>query len=318
MSADGTDSLGEFDLIARDYAPLADEGARGLTDDVAVFAGYVVTTDTIACGTHFLPDDPLDTVARKAVRVNVSDLVAKGCRPAAMTLAVAWGQDADAADHALFARGLAADLRRYGIALLGGDTTRLAEGPGPVVTITMWGEPLGSSVPSRSGAALGDLVFVTGTIGDAYLGLRALTDGGEVSSAVAAAYRLPEPPLAAAPLVAAHATASVDVSDGLIADAGHVARASGVRLMLDALPLSDAGIAFAETHSVVPLATGGDDYQALFTAPPAAADALMAAASDADLRLTVIGRCEAGEPGVTLLGPDGMPLAVASPGYRHF
>lgn len=310
----------EFGLIARDYAPLAGDGARGLLDDVALFGGYAVTTDTVCCGTHFLPGDPLDTVAKKALRVNVSDLVAKGCRPAAMTLAVAWGTGAGADDHAAFAAGLAADLARYGIALLGGDTTRLGAGPGPVVTVTMWGEPLGPRVPDRAGASPGDALFLTGTVGDAYLGLRAARGDDPSSDYLIEAYRLPDPPVAVAPLAAACASASIDVSDGLLADAGHIARASGLRIVIDAgaLPLSKAGAAFAAAHSVIPLATGGDDYQTLFTAPPAREAELRAEAVAASLRLTVIGRCEPGEPDAILLGPDGAALPVDRNGYRHF
>ena len=311
--------LDEFGLIARDYAPLTGRGARGLTDDVAELAELVVTTDTVCCGTHVLPADPLDTVARKAVRVNVSDLVAKGCRPASMTLAVAWGQDADEADHSAFASGLATDLAAYGVALLGGDTTRLAGGPGPVVTVTMFGEPLGR-VPTRGGARPGDAVLLTGTVGDAWLGLRALRGEGAADEASVRAYRLPEPPVGIASVVAAHATASLDVSDGLMADAGHLARASGlrVRLAADALPLSEAGRAFAGTVGVAPLATGGDDYQALLAVPAPDADAAVRQARAAGVRLTRIGTCEAGPPGAVLLDAAGEEVAVGQPGYAHF
>lgn len=286
---------------------------------MAELDGLIVTTDTICAGVHFLPDDPLDTVARKAVRVNVSDLVAKGCRPRAMTLAIAWGPEAGEADHAAFADGLGRDLRRYGLALLGGDTTRLAAGPGPVVTAAMFGTPLGR-VPRRSGARPGNAVMLTGTVGDAWLGLHALRGERSADDAAIRAYRLPEPPVAAAGIVAARATASLDVSDGLMADAGHLAQASGlsVRLTASALPLSPAGEAFAATGSLVPLATGGDDYQALFTLPPGEAEAALQEGEAVGVRLTRIGECASGPAGAVLLDDGGHPLPVDRPGYAHF
>ena len=280
-----------------------------------------MTTDTICAGVHFLAGDPLDTVARKAVRVNVSDLAAKGCRPVAMTLSCAWHAGAGEADHAAFARGLGTDLDAYGIDLLGGDTTRLPEGQGPVFTVTMLGVPLGpvpDRVPSRAGARPGDALWVTGMIGDGWLGLQHLTggrDAGPHAEAVIRAYRLPEPPAGLARVIAVHARASLDVSDGLVADAGHLARASGVAVTIEAgaVPLSGAGRAFT-TRGGDPAAllTGGDDYQALLAAAPEAEDALIAAG------LTRIGRCDAGAPGVRVLDGRGRDVTPARGGYAHF
>ena len=315
---DGPGTLGEFGLIARDLAPLAGDGARGLTDDVALFAGHAVTTDTIARGVHVLPDDPLDTVARKAVRVNVSDLVAKGCQPVAMTLASAWGADATPGDHAAFARGLADDLARYGIGLLGGDTTRLPPGSGPVFTVAMFGRPLGDAVPSRAGADAGDVLFVSGTIGDGGLGLWQLTgrwDAGGHADAVTAAYRTPDPPAGAAAAIARYAKASLDVSDGLLADAGHLAARSGVgvRIAADALPLSPAGQAYVGGGgALADLAAAGDDYQALVAVAPDDADAFARGTGFAR-----IGTCVDGE-GVRLIAGDGTDRTPRRTGYRHF
>ena len=285
---------------------------------MALFAGHAVTTDTIGCGVHFLASDPLDAVARKAVRVNVSDLVAKGCRPVAMTLASAWHDGATEADHAAFAAGLAADLAGYGVTLLGGDTTRLPPGQGPVFTVTMLGAPLGARVPDRAGARAGDAVLVTGTIGDAWLGLRHLTgrrDAAPDAAAVIAAYRTPAPPVRAAALIAEHATAGLDVSDGLVADARHLACASGLRVVIEAeaIPLSRAGHAFVAAGGTrEALCAGGDDYQALVTAGAVGAAALEAAGA------TRIGRCEAGTPEVRLLDRRGRDVTPEGGGFVHF
>ena len=283
---------------------------------MAEFAGFAVTTDTIACGVHFLPDDPLDTVAQKAVRVNASDLIAKGCHPRAMTLASAWHRDADEADHAAFARGLAADLGAYGIALLGGDTARLPTGQGPVFTVTMFGEPNGDRVPDRSGAVPGDLVAVSGLIGDAMLGLRQATgawDAGIHADAVLAAYRRPNVRDVAS-TVAWHATASLDVSDGLIADAGHIAARSGVRVVIeaDAVPISGAGRAYlAGGGAFADLVTGGDDYAVLMTTGRDDEGVLKRDG------FIVIGRCVPGS-GVALQAANGTDITPKRTGFRHF
>jgi thiamine-monophosphate kinase len=309
----------EFGLIARHLEPLAGEGSFGLRDDVALFRGLAVTKDVIACGVHFRPEDPLDLVARKAVRVNVSDLVAKGCRPAAMLLGLVWSEGAGEVEHATFARGLAEDLRAYGIALLGGDTTRAPKGL--IVSVTMLGEPLGEGIVRRSGAQSGDAVLVSGTIGDAGLALRLGTDTALASHAEALlrAYQLPEPPLAAAVAIARHASASADVSDGLLADAGRVAAASSLRIEIEAekVPLSAAGRAFlAAGGTVGALAAMGDDYQPVVTMPPSEVPAFLAETAGAGVSFSVIGQVTEGL-GVALLdgGRDVTPEGL---GYSHF
>ena len=269
--------MNEFDLIRRYFAPLATSpGADQLRDDVALIApGLIATKDAIVEGIHFLPDDPLDTVAQKLVRVNVSDIIAKGGKPDAALLALVWPKGRPHEDLEAFARGLGKDLQRWGAHLAGGDTTS-TDGP-LTLTLTLTGRVGQRGPVRRSGAEPGDDVWVTGAIGDSWLGLQAATDrlgplSAEARNLLVSRYRVPEPPrLPVADLVAAHATASIDISDGLVADAGHVAEASGARLVLRAadVPLSAVAAYYVENAKadLRALLTGGDDYQTLFTAP---------------------------------------------------
>jgi thiamine-monophosphate kinase len=241
--------MDEFDWIARLLRPLAQTPeARGLLDDVAVVPSrpgfdLVLTKDAIVEGVHFLPTDPLDLVARKLLRVNLSDLAAKGATPCGYLLAIAWPPWCGEPDRTAFADGLRVDQAAYGLSLFGGDTVST---PGPLTasaTLLGW-VPAGTAV-SRAGARPGDGVYVTGVIGDGGLGLRAARGELDALGAVAVErladrYRLPRPRCDLAEGVRRIATASADVSDGLLADAGHIAQASGVRIALDlqAVPLS--------------------------------------------------------------------------------
>lgn len=332
MTSDPRPHAGEFETIARLFRPLAEGApeARGLMDDVAVIPArlgldLVVTADTLIEGVHFRPEDPLDLVARKLLRVNLSDLAAKGAEPYGYLLAVSWSERCGWPEREAFARGLAEDQAHYGLKLFGGDTTRT---PGPLtLSVTAFGlTPHGHTV-GRRGARPGDLVLVTGTIGDGYLGLKALQ--GDLSElepprveALAAHYHLPEPRTGLIRLVRDHATASADVSDGLVADLGHIAEASGVAITLDLdhVPLSRAAHAWL-THRVdealsrVDLATGGDDYEIVFTAPPHHLDALRRGAAAAGTHVTVIGRVDAGEGVQTLFAGRGVETGAG--GWRH-
>jgi thiamine-monophosphate kinase len=243
---------GEFETIARLLRPLAEGApeARGLKDDVAVVPGrpgfdLVLTKDALVEGVHFLPEDPLDLVAKKLLRVNLSDLAAKGAEPYGYLLSTSWSERCGWEEREAFARGLSEDQARYGIRLFGGDTTNT---PGPLtLSLTALGwVPHGRAV-ARRGAQPGDLVFVTGTIGDGHLGLRALKAELpdlelERIEALARRYWLPEPRFPFGRLLREYASASVDVSDGLVADLGHIAEASGVgiELKLEKTPLSRA------------------------------------------------------------------------------
>jgi thiamine-monophosphate kinase len=316
----------EFDLIARYFAPLACVGSFALKDDAAAIAarpGYdlVVTTDTLIAGVDFFEGDPPGAVAKKALRANLSDLAAKGAEPAFYLLALSLPR-ADEAWLGAFADGLRADQELFGIGLLGGDTSAT---PGPLsVGITAFGYVPWKRMLRRAGARPGDLVFVTGTIGDSGGGLAVLGgEGGALSAAhrnhLIDRYRLPDPPVALGPSLRSLATAAIDVSDGLIADLGHIAESSSVRIVVDApaVPRSEA-LEALWGGDVVRATTAGDDYQIAFTAPAARrADIAQAAQEAGTVRVSAIGRVVEGE-GVVLLDAQGRAIAVPRPGFTHF
>ncbi len=270
MIVSGDPLPAEFGLIARHFRPLAGPGSLDLLDDAAVVmppAGreLVITTDTIVAGVHFLPDDPPGMVAQKLLRVSLSDLAAMGAVPWAYLLNVSVPRDTGAGWWVAFAAGLALDQAAYGLTLLGGDTTST---PGPVsLTATLLGTVVPGQALRRTGAVAGDGLYVSGTIGDGALGLRALR--GEVPDPdgyLARRYRLPEPRLGLVRFGEVHAC--MDVSDGLLQDAGHLARAAGLGVVIDPalVPLSDAARACGAGWLEVCL-TGGDDYELLVAAP---------------------------------------------------
>jgi thiamine-monophosphate kinase len=273
----GADEFGEIERLFRPLTRGA-AGAFDLLDDAAVIPqrpGFdlVVTKDALAEGVHFPHGEAPDLVARKLLRVNLSDLAAKAAEPFACLLAVAWPTTFDARQRERFALGLAADLEHFDLHLLGGDTV-VAEGPFTVSLTAMGWVPEGGIV-RRAGARPGDLLLASGTIGDGVLGLAAVR--GEIADpdgVLAFRYRLPEPRLDLRAALRRGATAAADVSDGLVADAGHVAKASGVRLLvdLDRLPLSGAAATWLEQQpdvqeALIRLGTGGDDYEIVCTWP---------------------------------------------------
>jgi thiamine-monophosphate kinase len=323
--------LGEFALIAKLFAPLAakNEGAFGLKDDAATLRlppgeELVVTVDALVEGVHFLRDDPAQLIAKKALRVNLSDLAAKGASATHYLLALSLPGWIDDSWLESFAAGLAEDQARYGVTLLGGDTTST---PGPLtLSITALGNIPAGRTLLRAGAKPGDLVFVSGTIGDAGAGLDILQ--GKTSGLPAAAreyliqrYRLPEPRLALGRGLIGIASAALDVSDGLIADLGHIAEVSGVHVIIDApsVPLSPELVSLwgRETHGLLRAATAGDDYELAFTAPAAARAAVADASRAACVAVSEIGRVEAGA-GVELIDEAGRAIAVDRPGFTHF
>lgn len=318
---------GEFAAIARYFAPLATHpGAFGLKDDLAWLAPrfgrrLVFKTDAIVVGVHTFPDDPPDLVARKALRVNLSDLAGKGARPLGYLLALMLPADTKEAWLARFAAGLAADQEEFGILLLGGDLTRT---PGPAtISITAIGEAQAGRPLLRGGAWRGDAVFVSGTIGDAALGLLALKGKLPGLAArhrrfLAGRYHLPEPRLALGRAIAPLAHAGMDVSDGLVADLGHICAASGCGAEIDlaAVPTSPAAQEAGERHALTRI-TGGDDYELLFTAPTAAEPRLRAAARKTGVAVTRIGRIVAGS-GVRAVGPGGRAVPIKAGGWQHF
>lgn len=324
---------GEFELIAKYFAPLAEAapGAQGLRNDAALFepaAGdnLVLTLDAMVAGVHFLPEDPPETISRKLLRVNLSDLAAMGARPRGYLLATAWPKDIDEAWIAAFTGGLAEDQAIFGVALYGGDTVST---PGPLtLSLTAFGEaPQGRSL-SRATARAGDLVYVSGSIGDGLLGLEVLRGGlsglTEPQQAyLAASYRLPEPRLELGRRLAETklASAALDVSDGLAADLGHIAEESGLAAQIEAgaVPLSPAARAVldAAPERLPELLGGGDDYELLFTVEPGRAGEVTALAQALDLPLTEIGRMAAGR-GLRLIDSAGQEITLEATGWRHF
>jgi thiamine-monophosphate kinase len=315
----------EFDFIARLMRPLTRGApeALGLLDDAAVIQprpGFelVVTTDMIVEGVHFLPSDPLDLVARKLLRVNLSDLAAKAAEPWGWFLTVSWPKRCGWAEREAFARGLAEDQDRFGLRLLGGDTTAT---PGPLTaSATLLGWAPSRQAKLRSGARAGDVVLVSGVVGDGWLGLKAALGEIEAPGALRR-YRLPEPRLLLRGAVAA-AHACADVSDGLLADAGRIAIASGLaaEIDLERLPLSEEGMrhlgaAPDRLDALFDLATGGDDYELVCAAAPERADHLITTAAAMDVRMTAVGRMTEGQ-GVRALY-QGREAAPPRLGYRH-
>ena len=333
MTGRETQPSGEDDLIARYFKPLAtDPGAFGLVDDAAILKAQgediVVTTDAVVAGVHFLPDDPPDTVARKALRVNLSDLAAKGATPAGFVLTLALPR-ADESWLAAFARGLGEDATQYGCPLLGGDTVST---PGPLmISITAFGRVPAGTMVHRSGARPGDRVMVTGTIGDATLGLDLLR-GGAVAAALAddlasrdvlvGRYRVPQPRNALARGVRDHASAAMDISDGLAGDLAKLCAASGVSAEIDAPRVPTSPVAAALLASGVTgieaLVSGGDDYELLCTVAEAHCERLADAARSAGVALTAIGRIVAASGAPRFLDAQGRVIALARLSYSHF
>ncbi len=327
---------GEFQLISRYFAPLAKgfPGAFGLLDDAAVIvpaSGHdlVAKTDAIVGGVHFLPDDPPDLIARKALRVNLSDLAAKGAIPRAYMLDLVLPGSVDEEWVAAFARGLAQDQGEYGVHLIGGDTDST---PGPIVVAIMaFGEVASGKLLRRRGARVGDIIYVSGTIGDATLGLAVLRDGLPTPDEISAAflverYRLPLPRVALGPRLIGLASATIDISDGLIADLRHICEVSEVAAVVEAscVPLSPVARAVisADPARLATALTGGDDYEILFTAPPAAAGPLADLARELAVPITAIGRVTAiateSHERVSVLNAMGEPLLFGTEGWTHF
>ena len=330
--ASGKPASGEDSLIARYFRPLAtDPGAFGLDDDAAALKpdgnDIVVTTDAIVEGVHFLPDDPPDTVARKALRVNLSDLAAKGAIPAGFVLTLAL-RHADEAWLTPFAAALGEDASQFACPLLGGDTVST---PGPLmVSVTAFGRVPPGKMVHRSGAKASERVMVTGTIGDAALGLAVLRGGKVHAAATGTAaraalverYRVPQPRVALAEIVRRYASAAMDVSDGLAGDLTKLCGVSGVSAVIDlvSVPLSDAardlvsrGIVGLET-----LIAGGDDYEILCTLPEDRVEAFAQAARDAGVTVSSIGTIVAGSAVPKFIDAQGREIVLERLSYSHF
>ncbi len=320
-------------LIARHFRPLATHpGAFGLADDAAAIAvppgsDLVLTTDGVIAGVHVFADDPPELIARKALRMNLSDLAAKGATPLGFLLALSLPADTKSAWIAAFARGLGDDASHYGCPLLGGDTDRT---PGPAaVSIAAFGAVPRGKMVRRSTAKVGDVVVVTGTIGDAALGLKLRRDArlaerwrlGKAEAAhLIRRYRMPQPRNALAHAVLRYASAALDISDGLAGDLDKLCRRSRVAAEIDVakVPLSKAARAVIKSDPglVDTVLTGGDDYEIALTVAPKKLAAFQRAAKAAAVPVTEIGRVRRGE-GARFVR-DGEALKFARPAYSHF
>lgn len=318
---------GEFATIAKLFRPLArgNKAALDLGDDAACIRprarhDLVVTADALVAGVHFFASDPPADIARKALRVNLSDLAAKGAKPIGYFLALARPKDMDDRALAAFARGLARDGVSFDIPLLGGDTTST---PGPLtIAITALGEVGQGRMLRRNGAREGDDLWLSGTLGDGALGLLVAKGTLKPGKALIARYRLPQPRLALGQKLVGLAHAAMDVSDGLAADLGHMCARSGLgaTVELARLPLSRgaAKALAADPGLLETIATGGDDYELLFAAPRPARAAIMRAAAAAKTQATCIGRFASGDSQVRFLDAAGRAQRFVRAGFTHF
>jgi thiamine-monophosphate kinase len=325
----------EQELIARYFRPLATHpGAFGLVDDAAAIAppagcDLVLKTDGVIAGVHFFPEDPPDTVAKKVLRMNLSDLAAKGAAPFGFLLALALPQGIGEAWLKPFARGLGEDAELFGCPLFGGDTDHT---PGPIsVSVAAFGTVPHGKMVRRVGAKPGDRVVVTGTIGDSALGLKLRLDpatarrwgiGRDHQEHLKARYLVPQPRNAVAEALRAHVSAAMDVSDGLAGDLAKLCRASGVAARIECarVPLSAAARAALtkEPTLIETIVSGGDDYEVLATVAPQQVEPLRQAATAAGVALTEIGEVTAGHGEARFVGADGKPLALARSAFSHF
>ena len=326
----------EDEIIARYLTPLAGQGSLGLRDDAALLAvppgsQLIATKDVLVAGVHFLADDPPEAIAAKALRVNLSDLAAKAAEPLGILLGLALPDDWTEPWLAAFSSGLQADLAYFSCSLLGGDTTAT---PGPLtISITALGlVETGGFVP-RSGARAGDLLFVSGTIGDGALGLKARLNAaedrawlGQLDSASTAAliarYQRPEPRLALRRALRSCARAAMDVSDGFVGDLQKMLRLEGLSAQIEAVdvPLSPAVRAAVarEPRLLTAALTGGDDYEIICAIAPGEIAAFQEAAATAGVSVTQIGIATASDARISVRDASGAPLNIARAGFQHF
>jgi len=321
----------EFELIARHFTRPARRAVLGVGDDCAllnVSPGHelAISTDMLVAGTHFFPDTDPQRLGYKALAVNISDIAAMGAKPTSALLSLALPA-ADDAWVAAFAQGFYALADAHGVELIGGDTTRVPQGGALAINVTILGEAPAGQAIRRSGAKVGDEVWVSGSIGDAALGLNVLK--GEVQlDAPARDYcvgRLeqPTPRVALGLALRGVASAMLDLSDGLAGDLAHIAKASGVAAVInvDALPLCAAVRAQTRELALRCALAGGDDYELCFTAPAAARAQVEAAGRAAGIAVTRVGRVQAADaklPPVSYVDAAGAPLDLRLSGYDHF
>lgn len=321
----------EFDLIWRHFAPLtiAEEGAYQLKDDAASLSvsadkELIITKDMMADGVHFKSNDPGKLISQKLLRTNLSDLAAMGAVPRAYALGIALTSNIRTDWLSEFAGGLASDQLEFGVTLIGGDT--ICSSGALLLSLTAFGEvPKGCAI-RRNGAQIGDLVYVTGTIGDSAIGLIAAGGGltqlpDWAKNYLIGRYRLPQPRVKLGELLIGVATAAIDISDGLVADLGHICSSSevGACIELEKVPLSTAAKYACKLDSkiITKVVTGGDDYELIICAPPNLRDRLVDIAGLVSVKLTKIGTIVEGSR-VSVFGPDKDQLHFAQAGYKHF
>lgn len=332
---------GEENLVQEFLAPLTRNapGALGLADDCAILVpetgrDFVLKTDPVVCGVHFFPDDDPSDIGWKALAVNVSDLAAKGAKPVGYLMALSVPEPPTRRWMRSFSSGLQTAQDAFGCHLLGGDTDRVPHGP-LSIAITVFGSVAHGRMVRRGGAKPGDRLFVSGTIGDSGLGLRLSqarrgVGGADVPFGSLSAdakmclerrYLRPTPQLALVPALAEHASAGMDLSDGLVKDAGRMARASGLDIQIQArdVPLSEParGLIDGGAVAIEALLTAGDDYEVLAAVPEQAREAFISSAGQAGVPVQEIGVCRAGNGHLAVIGSDGLPLAFAKEGWDH-
>lgn len=324
-------ALSEFDLIAKLFAPMAGQGALGLLDDAAMLApapgnDIVLTKDALVEGVHFFADDAPASIARKALRVNLSDLAAKGATPRGFLLALGRGPRQDDAWLEEFSVGLAADSAVLACPLLGGDTVRTGQA---FFAITAIGEVPSGRMVRRQGGAPGDALYVSGTIGDAALGLKLRLDSEAAWAAglspehrahLLDRYLHPQPRMALAATLLAHASAAMDISDGLVGDCDKLAAGLGRTVNVAEVPLSEAArAAIALEPALLEVAlTGGDDYEILAAVAPEHIEGFEYSALRSDISMVKIGALTSGDSGAVWHMGNGLPLEFAHRSYRHF
>jgi thiamine-monophosphate kinase len=322
----------ETELIQNYLAPLASgvPGSFGLTDDAALLSieaglDLVITGDPIIAGVHFFPDDAAEDIAWKALAVNVSDLAAKAAEPRVYMLALAFPEAPDRSWMERFSAGLSAAQHEFGCRLIGGDTDRT---PGPLsIGVTAIGTVPRGGFVRRRGASARDHVFVTGTIGDSALGLTIRRNAAvfdkvlseDDKRALLARYLRPQPRLGLAGVLRKHASAALDISDGLLKDLARISGALGIELSMETLPLSLAARRMLASDSRVAstILGGGDDYELLVAVPASAAKQFSRDAEAAGVPVTDVGVLQAGIA-TTVFGGDGQPIQTDLAGYDHF
>ena len=320
--------MNEFEMIQTYFLPLTHgrEEAAGLSDDAAILNvpdGYdlVISSDTLNGGTHFLKHESPANIAHKVLRVNLSDMVAMGAKPYCYQMNLAFSDFPDEAWVKAFTAALAEDQKEFDVFCSGGDTT-VAEGP-LLVSLTITGlVPRGKAV-KRSGAKAGDLAVVTGTIGDAAIGVKLLLDTIDVvdPAPFLEACHKPTPRIPLSEAICEYANAALDVSDGLLADLGHICQTSGVKAVveLSKIPFSAEAKAMIDVEKITheALLSGGDDYEIMMAVDPSKFEAFKAAADKAGVPLAAIGRFEDGE-GVEVLDDEGAVIEFSRTGWTHF